>query len=57
MVEPLGMTLLEPLVGTIRESLKGVDENCAAGNEPMETFDETMEVPADVAAPTYGFFV
>jgi len=56
MVEPLGMTLL--CVGfPFREAVNGADENCAAGNEPMETFDVTMEVPADVAAPTYGFFV
>jgi hypothetical protein len=51
------MTLLDRSVGTLAESRKGADENCAAGNEPMETFDVTMEVPADVAAPTYGFFV
>jgi len=57
MLEPSGITLLEPPAGPPTESVNGLAENCEDGNEPMETFEETMDVPADEAAPIYGFLV
>ena len=57
MLEPLGITLLEPPAGPPTDWVNGLDENCADGNEPIEIFEVTMEVPADAAAPIYGFVV